>query len=472
MAFQTADFDAALERISKSLGNNSKRAVASQIDEFLGRPIKREPGFKSKLPKYTPYFPLDAIDSLRKHSEGFSSPTAEAEKDMLIRFQNPDLSPDEKRAAFDLILKSFIRLSIYKSNIYSGTSISFEEMVQESVFGLFRAAEKWDATLGNRFSTYASHWIDQSISRFLGDASRTVRLPVHAHEQVRKAKSIARSDFLNGREFRGIHKVAAEVETTAEKLLNLLKADQMTLSLEQFKKKNDLASNEDADSLAEHVELVKDIEVALVLLHPREAGVLRYRYGLHGDEPMTLDAIGEKLGLTRERIRQVEKKALENLREGQLSHKLRAHMGLDLDNQEIPLAPSKVAKKVSRSKKGKAKAREADAATPALSPKTERASIVNPANTDPESVQQQGQVEPRSASDDTGNLDWNEVVRRTRLALLISRGTLSSEEEELCQWILGLSDANVSQVLRSAGGVEGLRKRLKVGITLFGDPWT
>ena len=374
---------------------------------------------------------------------------------MLIRFQDPNLSLDERRATFDLILKSFIRLSIYKSNIHSGTSISFEEMVQERVFGLLRAAEKWDATLGNRFSTYASHWIDQSISRFLGDASRTVRLPVHAHEQVRKAKSIARSDFLHGREFRGIHKVAAELETTADKLLHLIKADLMTLSLEQFKKKHDFASDEDVDTLAEHVELVKDLNVALVLLHPREAGVLRSRYGLNGDEPMTLDAIGEKFGVTRERIRQLEKKALENLREGQLARKLRAHMGLDIEESGNPEAPSTGAKKRSKSK-----ANDKKVTPPILTP---------PSTPDKESFEPQqklvvqspsprGEDETQVASDETVNLDWNEVVRRTRLALLISRGNLSSQEEELRKWILGLSEANVSQVLRSAAGVQALRK--------------
>jgi RNA polymerase sigma factor (sigma-70 family) len=460
MQFQTGDFDAALARISKSLGNNSKQAVALQVDEFLGKPPKRSPDFKSKLPRYSPYFPLDAIDSLRKHSEGFSGPTAEEEREFILRFQDPSLSQDEKRATFDLILKSFIRLSIYKSNNYSGTSIPFEEMVQESVFGLYRAAEKWDATLGNRFSTYAIHWIEQSISRFIGDASRTVRLPIHAHEQVRKAKSIARSDFLHGRDFRGMHKVAAELETTAEKLLSLLEADRMTLSLEQFKKNNDFASDEDADELAQHVELVRDLQIALDLLHPREAGVLRVRYGLNGDDPMTLDAIGETFGLTRERIRQIEKKALENLREGALSKKLKAHLGIDV---EVSQAPEMSISPVKKTRKKKIKAKPEKVALP----KTEPLSRVNMESRKPPVT-----PEEPSASDETGNLNWQEVVRRTRLALLISRGTLSSEEDELCQWILELSDANISQVLKSAGGVASLRRKLKLGMTLFGDPWS
>jgi RNA polymerase sigma factor (sigma-70 family) len=460
MPFETGDFDAALARISKSLGNNSKQAVALQVDEFLGKPPKRSSDSKSKLPRYSPYFPLDAIDSLRKHSEGFSGPTAEEEREFILRFQDPNLSQDEKRATFDLILKSFIRLSIYKSNNYSGTSIPFEEMVQESVFGLYRAAEKWDATLGNRFSTYAIHWIDQSISRFIGDASRTVRLPIHAHEQVRKAKSIARNDFLHGRDFRGIHKVAAELETTAEKLLPLLEADRMTLSLEQFKKNNDFASDEDADELAQHVELVRDLQIALDLLHPREAGVLRVRYALNGDDPMTLDAIGETFGLTRERIRQIEKKALENLREGALSKKLKAHLGIDVEESQTPEMSISPVKKT-RKKKAKVKPEKV------VVLKTEPFSRVVTENLKPPVT-----PEAQSASDETGNLDWQEVVRRTRLALLISRGTLSNEEDELCQWILELSDANISQVLKSAGGVASLRRKLKLGMTLFGDPWS
>lgn len=456
MSLQRGDFDATLERISKSLGNNTKRGLADQVDQFLGRPSKVAPEFKSKIPKYEAYFPFDAVDSLRKHSEGFSSPSIESERAMFLDFQDPNLSADEKTRAFDLILKSFIRLSIYKAQSYSGSSISFEEMVQESVFGIYRAAEKWDASLGNRFSTYASHWIDQAISRFLGDGSRTVRLPIHAHDQVRRTKAIARNDFLNGRPYRGIEKVASELETTPERLLQLLKADQMTTSLEQFAKKNDFASDEDADTLAQHVELVIDLNLALESLHPREAGVLRLRYGLNGDEPMALEAIGQIFDLTRERIRQIEKKALENLGEGFFGRNLRAHLGIDTENQtseEPPRKPAKKARKTRRTPK--------DVPTPVeIAPPQEFFIALKP---------ELGEG-TRVASDDSLLTDWREIVRRTRLALLISRGNMSDEEEELCGWILELENAEIDKVLSSAGGIDALKSKLKVGATLFGTP--
>jgi RNA polymerase nonessential primary-like sigma factor len=332
---ETGDqFEAEFEKLRKSLGLDSRSIWRSDIDEFLGRAPRDNVKLK-KLPTYVPFFPLDAISAFRHISEGHSSPSRDSERELIRAFQAAAEGSKEQQFAFNQILKAFIRLLIHRSRQHVNSGIPQEDIVQESVLGLLRATQKADMSLGNRFSTYASSWIDQTAGRLVANESRVVRIPVQGHEVIRKTKAIRRSDFLNGRPFRGYSKVESELGLSSGSLHKLMEADVMTLSLERWRRSHDI---EDSFDVLEHVEseeLKRDLLIALDMLKPRESGVLKCRYGIETGQPMTLEDIGEKFGLTRERIRQIDKLAKIKLLKGPLSEKLRAHAGLEAQIEAV-----------------------------------------------------------------------------------------------------------------------------------------
>lgn len=320
-------FEEELRRIRSTLRLDSKASLAGDVNEFLGRTDGGSTR-QLKTPKYLPFFPFDALSAYRHLSEGHASPDRDLENHLIAAFQKSAPGTLERTRATNALLKAYIRFVIHRSKFAVRFAVPQEELVQEAIFGLLRAAEKADTSLGNRFSTYAGNWIDQTIRRYVADHSRTVRIPVYGHEIIKKAQAIRRSDFLHGRPPRSMANLEAETEVTPGSLEKLLEADTMTTSLEQWQKKNDLPDPMDIESVGEALELRRDLEIALDQLHPRESAVLRMRFGISTGEEATLTDIGNSFGLTRERIRQIEKKGLERLRLGPLSRKLSAHAGL------------------------------------------------------------------------------------------------------------------------------------------------
>ncbi len=335
--------DAEFGRIRKSLGLDTRSSLKNEVDQFLGRlPARR--GNRNKIPRYEPFFPWDAISAYRHLSEGLSSPDHELEKRLIQTFQNAPKGSLEWSHAFNDLVKAFVRLVIHRTRQFHKSGVPQEDLVQECLFGLLRAAEKADISLGNRFSTYAGAWIDQTATRYIGNHSRLVRIPMHAHEAIKRAKAIRRDDYLHGRPPRGMQKIEAELKLAPGNLSKLLAADKITISLQDWSKTNDLVDDFNLEAHVENYELERDITVALDLLHPREAGVLRSRFGINTGEELSLDEIGQKFGVTRERIRQLEKKGLKNLLEGPLAEKLRAHVGLQPlnDMKVLPAVNQKV----------------------------------------------------------------------------------------------------------------------------------
>jgi RNA polymerase nonessential primary-like sigma factor len=527
---ETGDLlDAEFDRLRKSLGLDSKAAWRGEIDEFLGR-IPKDSIRLIKIPTYIPFFPRDAISAFRHISEGHSSPSRELEKEIIRAFQDAPEGSREQQLAFNQIIKAFIRLVIHRSGPYVNSGIPQEDIVQESVFGLLRAAQKADMSLGNRFSTYAANWIDQTAGRLVANESRVVRIPVNGHEAIRKTKAIRRHDFLHGRPFRGDSKVESELGLSSGSLQKLMEADEMTLSLERWSKNNDL---EDSFDLLEHVqaeELKRDIQVAIDMLHPREAGVLMSRYGLLTGEPMTLEDIGEKYGLTRERIRQIDKLAREKLQKGPLSDKLRAHAGLEPWIEAPEPKKTKKSKLPPRDPKGPSNAeRTLEAASQAIRQVEEalevlgdsvsadvrqaaemrllypnaslselgelcvppiskealvgrirrlisaaeriRSTSVTDAPHDLEMAKPGGKPSPEEPGVTLTDELWGEICRKTELAIGVSQGRLSFDEEVASGWVLSRKHLPSDLVLREVTDLGELRAIIERLRFLIGDPW-
>jgi RNA polymerase primary sigma factor len=237
---------------------------------------------------------------------------------------------DAQLAREELILAN-TRLVVSIARHYLGRGIPFLDLIQEGNLGLMRAVEKFDGRRGFRFSTYATWWIRQSISRSIADCSRTIRMPVHMHDRLRQLyKTIQDLEQKLGR-VPTLIELACELGINANKLRWMVMVAQTPLSLDSPVGEdgaNDLgATVEDTNApnpsqVASITLLQERMEQALTSLSPREARVLRMRFGLGQERAYTLEEVGQKFGLTRERIRQIESKALCQLRQPTLARLL------------------------------------------------------------------------------------------------------------------------------------------------------
>ena len=255
--------------------------------------------------------------------------SAEEEVELAIRMSEGDVAAKKRLSEANL------RLVVSIAKRYVGRGMQFLDLIQEGNLGLIKAVEKFDHTKGFKFSTYATWWIRQAITRAIADQARTIRIPVHMVETINKVKKV-NSQLLheNGHEPTN-EQIAEKLEMPVEKVREIMRVAQEPVSLEtpigeeEDSHLGDFIPDEDAPApsdVASHTMLKEQLAEVLSTLTPREEKVLRLRFGLEDGRSRTLEEVGKEFNVTRERIRQIEAKALRKLRHPSRAKRLRDYL--------------------------------------------------------------------------------------------------------------------------------------------------
>ena len=242
----------------------------------------------------------------------------------------------EGQAAREHLGRANTRLVVSIAKRYMSQGLPFPDLIQEGNVGLMRAVDKYDYKRGNRFSTYATWWIRQAITRALAQKTRTIRIPLHMTERIRQMYRVAQNLEQSIGRRPSPEEIAEKMELPVDSVRSMMDASQHAIALERpvgddgDSEFGDFIEDQDTpspvESATQHL-LEETIGEVLSELTPRQSHILRLRFGLGGGEPHTLEEIANKFGLSRERIRQLEKEALRRLRHPRLAHNLRDYLG-------------------------------------------------------------------------------------------------------------------------------------------------
>ena len=322
-----------VERDIKGLDNLYEDLEKAGIEVREAKELLPEPGKEATIPKLGagPEIRIDPIQMYLKEIGQIPFVTAQEEKELAKSIEKGDEEARKKLARANLRLV----VSIAKRYIGRSSNLTLLDLIQEGNLGLFRAVEKFDWRRGYKFSTYATWWIRQAITRALADQARTIRIPVHMVETLSKYSQVKRRLLQDlGREPLP-EEIATEMGIETEKVYHLQRVSQETVSLE-----TPVGKDEEDSILAEFIEdekvVAPSIEAARTLLRerlkeilvdltPREQKILAMRFGLEDGITHTLEEVGNEFGVTRERIRQIEAKALERIREHRSLGKLKGY---------------------------------------------------------------------------------------------------------------------------------------------------
>jgi RNA polymerase primary sigma factor len=326
-ALEESDFDVEqVDKLYETLESSNVEIVENfnaQIDDNLQPPVEDE--LENALS--TEGISIDdPVKVYLKEIGRVPLLTSEEEIDLAVRMAHGD------EAAKKRLSEANLRLVVSIAKRYVGRGMQFLDLIQEGNLGLIKAVEKFDYTKGFKFSTYATWWIRQAITRAIADQARTIRIPVHMVETINKVKKVS-SQMLhkNGHEPTP-EEIAQELGIGADRVREIMRVAQEPVSLEtpigeeEDSHLGDFIPDEDAPVPAEaayHTLLKEQLGEVLSTLTPREEKVLRLRFGLEDGRPRTLEEVGKEFNVTRERIRQIEAKALRKLRHPSRSKKLK-----------------------------------------------------------------------------------------------------------------------------------------------------